>query len=221
MQPKVLVVAADADARKTYVDSVVAAGADCRAVSSLREMHALLLKEAFNGVLIDVHESSLAGTEGKRLLNLVEAVYPVAKARIGPRGGIFALVCGRREKGDAVAGFVDRKCRNFPGRKLRGGARGRAHFNVWLASSPSMEDAVRTVTLDACRTGCYVISADPRPEGETVWLRFMEIGNPAPIGARVVRSLPWGSRPMQVPGMGLAFASIGDDQRREIAEKIS
>ena len=219
MKTAVLVVATNDHTRKKFLEAAAATWAESHGAASLDEMHALLLREPFNGILIDIHTALTASDDKKRLLNLIENTYPVAKARLDPKGSVVVFG-GKKIGGDALRTFVEQRCEPFRGRKIRADERIVVHFNILLSLNTSMKNSVRTVTADVSRTGCFVFLDDPPPTGSTVWLRFAEIDGHAPAESMVARSIPWGSRPMQISGAGLFFVTLPDGLLKEIGKKL-
>ena len=87
-------------------------------------------------------------------------------------------------------------------------------------SVPPPEKLIRTVTMDVSRQGCFLFSSARFQVGAKVWIRIVDLYDQTPIRCIVRHKRKWGDA-MVVPGIGVAFEVITDNQREALMTPIA
>jgi hypothetical protein len=216
---KVLVLAGTPEIRQIFLRALENLGAPCDVAFSVSEMRRKLLHTPFNGVILDVLTIVRASQKEKLIIQEISELYPTLRVRWDSRARrIRGLVLGRSlDRDDPVGDFLEKCCRFWPARTCREDRRLPLHFNALLSRDGEFreEEIEKTVTLDLSEGGCFLISGRSWQNGELVWVRFLELADPAPIPAEIRRCRPWGEG-MEIPGIGVRFGEIRPGQLREI-----
>ncbi len=174
------------------------------------------LDQHYNGLLVDV-QTLIGATLGEReLLQNLESVYPAMLIKRGPDDLIQTL--GGQQCGEGLEGFV-RLCREFSPRPIRSRDRAHLHLNVLLSRTADMQDAEKTVTMNASDGGCFLLAQGEIRCGEQLWLHVSELGDEGLIEAEVCWHSVWG-KGNQVPGVGLRFKALSPAQKIRLKHLI-
>ena len=209
------------EARERYLAATQPTGAHIDTVDTLDGFMTAVIHRAYHGLIIDVRSKiNLFGAHRDLILSVCRR-YPVILVNFDPeRETVRALLFGRHQARGRLPELIERHCRTHRPEKFRAHRRQATHFNVRLSLAAEViqnESAIRTVTLDVSRGGCFLFFAGPDIEGERVRLEFIELDDPSPIQAEVRRQIPWGT-PMRVPGIGVAFIDASEAQIRNLCE---
>jgi hypothetical protein len=216
---KVLVLAGTSETRQIFLTALDKLGVPCDVAFSVSEMRRKLLHTPFNGVILDVLTVVRASQKEKLFIQEISELYPTLRVRWDSQTRrIRGLVFGRSlDRDDPVGDFLEKHCRPWPARMCREDKRLPLHFNALLSRNREFreEEVEKSVTLDLSEGGCFLISGRSWQRGEFLWVRFLELTDPAPIGAEIRRCHPWGEG-MQIPGIGVQFGEIDPGQLQEI-----
>jgi Tfp pilus assembly protein PilZ len=205
-------------ARQAYVDAVKLTGVEVDIVSSLNELHELLSKNAFNGVMVDLNTKVKASKEEKAMMQNLLEQFPLAQLNFEEKTGhVRAFHFGQACGGETLGAFINEECRSFSARPLRLTRRAEVNFNVLLIP---VDDAIaletdRTVTINVSEGGCFFYFVDGLTIGSRIKMVFKELGDKTPILGDVRWQVLWGDT-MQIPGIGVRFEEIRENQLEEI-----
>lgn len=206
-------------AREAYLECVRAARAEADVVSGPRALHERLVREAYSGLLVDLPTLIKAPHADKCMVRKDMELYPVLRLRYdeGERK-VRGLFYGQESPdGDVVAQFIRQELGAVSPRLLRASPRRKLNFNALVCRGDVFdpENALRTVTLDVSRGGCFLVTCEEFPPGAEICLRFLELGDPAPMRAVLRRRVEWG-KSMAVPGIGVEFLDLSEEQRKAL-----
>jgi len=115
--------------------------------------------------------------------------------------------------------FINTVCANKIPRGVRARRRKTVFFNTILQFSPE-DPQIKTNLWDICEGGCFVISNNEKPTGDLIWLKINELGDSIPICSKIKWKIPWGKSTKRLPGFGVSFLELTNQQRGAI-EKIT
>ena len=216
---KILIVVKDTEAAQAYGEALCGIGVAFDIATSFNEMSSLAIENAYNGLLIDILTLVRSSKEEKVIAYECINLYPVLRVKwenkkkkinLSPLEQAFSP-----DAASTLQIFIESRCRPFPARPLRRYARNNYNFNVLLSpdGSFSERDTVKTFSLNISRAGVFLHSTQAFAAGQTVWLRFVEFSDQAPIAATVCWSLKWGVERC-IPGVGLKFAELSEAQEQ-------
>ena len=205
------------DALRSLVDSLVI-------VASLGDLFSKMGCEAFNGILLDVPSLVRATREEKSTLYDLISIFPTLRVKWDPRSAsVRALFYDFVPEPDAgVETFVREQCARFFPRIIRQGERVPLHLNILVSPDPTFPDGTttRTATLNISAGGCFIVGVWEWEGGSRLWVRMLDLADPAPIGVEVRWRKEWGNAP-GMPGVGVRFMDMTEGQRENIRDLCS
>lgn len=205
-------------ARQAYVDAVKLTGVEVDVVPSLNELHELLSNGAFNGVMMDLSTKVTASREEKVMMHNLLEQFPLVQLNFDEKtGDVRSFHFGNPSGSETLSAFINGECRSFPPRSLRLTPRAEVNFNVLLSpvdNSVTLKTD-RTVTINVSRGGCFFYSVDEPLIGTRIKMVCLELEDQTPILGEVRWQILWG-KIMQIPGIGIRFEDIRDNQLEEI-----
>ena len=181
---------------------------DCFRAEDLRELVALMDgKTAFHGVIADIRFSMKADAELKQQLRRLENIYPFLRVKPGANDILHGI--------SSLSGSVSLEdflgqCRTFTARPLREEERREGHVSAWLAATPVFSDAEASVSINLSCHGAFFYSARIWEVGAQVWVRFPSYDQD--FSARVCWCRPWGGKSDGLPGIGVEFQEVSEQQ---------
>ena len=209
-------------AKQAYIDAVTPLGVNVETVPSFGELHKMMIENCYNGVMVDLKTKMKASNEEKDLVHDIFEQFPVAQLNFDEKTGqIRSLHYGRKGKGESLESFIKEECRSFTARPIRSSLRKKIHFNVLLPKTGGItKEAIhRTVTMNVSKGGCFIYSVDNLVSDVEVMMVFKELDGQRPILGKVRWKAKWGEA-MQIPGIGIRFEDINEDQLTEICKII-
>jgi len=136
-------------------------------------------------------------------------------------GEIRSLSSGRPGGGETIESFLENDCVSFKARSIRADSRKEVNLNVLLSEGElySETDAARSVTINISKGGCFIYSTVERELQSHVSFVFKELSDHRPMCGEVRWQVPWGHS-MRIPGIGLKFINITQDQRRGLCTNL-
>ena len=221
MKPRVILISREGDAKQTYLNAIKTLEADVDTVSSFGELHRALIQTPYNGVMIDLVTKIRAKKAEKELFHQILELFPVVQLNLEEKSGeIRTLYFGQSVGGGTLEEFVHRECQSFFPRTIRSSLRKRIHFNVTISKNDDFSgiEIEKSVTIDVSEGGCFIYTINEWERQQEVWLRIKELSDGAPILGEVRWRIPWG-KTMKLPGIGVQFMQISEEQSDEIYEK--
>ncbi len=220
---KLVLIVADPAERRSYARHFTdRPGVELEEYASIRQFRDQCMGKAYSGVMVDIRTLIQARADEKEFFSVLTEAFPVMRMRRGPGAGMLTgLVEGEdlgHFKGEALVEAFVTLCDKQPPRGVRNQRRKQIILNAMLSlQDPPTEDSWFRVSLwDFSQGGCFVVTVEDRRKGDLVWLIIRELENHTPIGCRVQWCLPWGADNRHLPGLGLSFQSIAEDQRLEL-----
>ena len=181
----------------------------------------MAMETAYNGLIIDILTLVRCSKEEKVIAYECINFYPVLrvkweakhkKIKLSPLEQTFSP-----DMESALRFFIESRCKSFPARSLRRQKRRPLNLNLLYCSDSSfpVQDTHRSFTVNLSLGGIFLHSMRDLPEGETVWLRFLEFADQTPIAATVRWSQRWGVSRC-IPGAGLRFETLTARQEKEL-----
>lgn len=222
LPPRILLVAQPGEACTLYEAALHGIGALVDTVASIDKFHGAVTHFAYNGVVIDIPTKIKALSEHKDLVYSIMGRFPVIQVNVDRHSGrIRALLYGHHERTGPLEDLIRETCWHSPPRKLRTEERKPFHYNVLLSTTRQFDPQtlIRTVTMDVSRNGCFLFTSARFQVGGRVWVRIMDFYDRTPISGIVRHKIKWGEA-MVVPGIGVEFETISDNQRRSLLNPV-
>lgn len=223
MKTRVILTCGDEGTRRTYIEKIARSEVQVDAVSSLSELHRKLLETRYNGILIDVRTKMRATGREKELIHSLLDVFPVVQLNLDKATGeIRSLFFGQSKGGDTIEDFLSKECSSFEARSIRADSRKDMNLNVLLSQKENYRetDAIRSITLNISKGGCFIYSTMKRELQSPVSFRLKEFPDSGPIYGEVRWQIQWGSS-MRIPGIGIKFIRIDEAQHRSLCDKFN
>lgn len=220
MSAPTLILVSRSDTRtQTYREALELRGFACSPVTELQEVASLTCRHPYSGVLLDMPIITKASQTDKKLLEDIIKALPSAYLNIAPATDSIKLLTADNHHGTArsMEEFLT-ICNNFTPRLVRPKDRVPLHLNALVTHQGYEAEPEQTVTLNVSGQGCFLFSAHPenRPE-QQVSISFVGLADQTPIISTIRWVRHWGEV-HQMPGIGVTFEQINEDQRRQLNE---
>ena len=222
MKARVILACGDPKAAEAYLKRIRKPEIEVDLVSSLSELYKGMQAKGYNGILLDVKTKVRASAEEKEHIHGLLESFPVLQINLDRETGeVGSLSAGRSGKGSALEDFLDRECGSFQERSVRSSVRRDVNLNVLLADKTchSEKGAVRSITLNISRGGCFIYSTREWDLHERLGFSVVELSDPSLITGEVRWHVPWG-KSTRIPGVGVKFVSIQKDQHRDLCDRF-
>ncbi len=218
---RIILVSIEGEARQAYLDAVKPFGVQVDTVSSFKELRRLMTENFYNGVMMDLKTKIKEQREDKELAYGILEQFPLVQLKYDEKtGSIGALYYGQSGESRTLETFINEECRTFKARPIRSNVRKEINFNVVISKTGDFLDGrmERTVTIDVSRGGCFIYSTENWKLRNSVIFVVKELADSRPVLGEVRWTKPWG-KAMQIPGIGVKFEEIGENQLKEICDK--
>ena len=218
---KILIVVNDSEAGKAYRDALSELDVACDLVPTFHDMSCWAMEHRYNGLLIDILTLVRCSKEEKVIAYDCMNLYPVLRVKWESRQKKMKLSPLEQsfspDVDSALRSFIDNRCRTFPARQLRRHQRKPIHLNALLSADGSFagESTIKSFTVNLSSGGFFLHTTQSFEVGQTLWVRFLELADQAPIAATVCWSVQWGC-PRCIAGVGMRFKALSEQQAREI-----
>lgn len=212
----VLLVSTPGEARTIYERELGRLGVVYDALDSPADLRGLVAERPYNGILLDLATWIRCPAQKRGKLQGVLERFPVLRLLYNPeQGGMRGVTLGGTvQQARDLEAFLREQCAGFPPRSFRMVERQSAICNVLLLDGPGqdLDKGQRAVTSNVSEAGCFLISCREFQQGEHLWLVFKELADHEPIAATVRWLQPWGQA-MRLPGAGVSFDSLSENQQ--------
>lgn len=116
--------------------------------------------------------------------------------------------------------FVKKVCPIIIPRGIRLKSRKNVFYNIYMYLSEN-SPPIKSNLWDISEGGCYVISTNEKQMGDHIWLTINELLDKTPICSEVKWKKSWGTSTNKLPGFGVEFVDITNQQREEINSILS
>jgi len=193
-------------------------------VESLADVPSTMKKTAYNGLLLDIGTMVKALDAEKANIRELLDVFPAVRLKWDSGNNAVNVLYHGQGGSEQVLlkDFVEERCRPFPARPIRRSVRKPLYLNVVISIRPDFPDPQihRANTLDVSEGGCFVYSVNDWATGSSVWVRILEFEGTEPFSGRVCWHCPWGN-PHALPGIGLEFAHLSDEQLARLRRELN
>ena len=218
MSVKLILVCKEGNARQAYLKEAKYLDCTVTVVPSFTELFQELRSAPYQGIMIDLITGMKASREEKGIVQEALEVFPVVQLKWeSETDGIHILSSGSSSGSPTLHDFVARQCYDFPARPLRQYSRKPVNFNVTMSKNEVLYEKFLeyTVTINASRGGCFLFSTRQWKTMENVWFIINELQDKTPIVGEVRWFARWG-KTMRIPGIGIKFKQITEEQQEEL-----
>jgi len=201
-----------ADRPEAYHEALAGVGMNPRCFSDIGELLSCLPAMACSGLILDIPTVMKSPRDARdRLFKLSESI-PIMRARVGKSGGFIQFL-------DDIDVFVH-NCKSVCPSRVRSAKRYPTRLSALVSreDDPAMTKTIPANILNISERGCFVYTLDDFSDAEFVYLKILELEDPAPIFGLIRWRKSWGRKYM-LPGLGVAFLDIRDAQVTEIASE--
>jgi hypothetical protein len=223
MKTRIILTCGDEATRQAYIERITQPGIQVDAVSSLSELYQQLLENSYNGILIDIKTKMRATDREKEVIHTLLDAFPVVQLNLDKGSGeIRSLFFGQSEGKGTVEDFLHNECSLFKARSIRADSRKDMNLNVLLSDAERYceAEAVRSVTLNVSKGGCFIYSTSEWELHGLVSFIIKEFPEGKPIVGEVRWQIPWG-KSMRIPGIGIKFVDIDEEQKKGLCERFN
>lgn len=217
---KVLVISRNRESGRLYEFAVKEAGISLDSVGSLQDALLAATRNKYNGILVDLPTLIQAGAQEKESVYDLIRAYPVAKLRVIPSQNTLSLMCAGKCTASyaTIEDFINGECLRFKARSFRSTTR--KYINLPVLISPTAafdaENTEKTFTVNISVGGFFVFSARRWNVGDKIWIRLADsVDKAPPIVGEVRWGIDWGQKSV-IPGVGVRFKEISEEQVKEI-----
>ena len=216
--PRILLVSQRASRVQHYSALLEQLGVACQLLSAVRDVPGLAAELPLNGILLDMPVIAKASPKEKADIEDVLRALPSAYVNIMPASGAVRLLTVNGLQGTApnLEMFVE-LCSHFIPRLVLPKDRCPLFLNALLCTGKSQADRQQTATLNVSPGGCFLFCTEPAIQlQQQVEVSFVGIGDDRPVSAVVCWIRRWGEEGHHVPGIGVRFELITDQQQNRI-----
>ena len=223
-----IVLIVDGDKNKAFYQSHLAAYDDVEmeVFPSLVEFRNQSHGKLYSGFLVDIRTLIKSGSFEKILLSHLLQHFPVMRVTKKPGSDTFSgLVESKslgRLKGKALLdAFVKDLCRRNPPRDIPSGRQKGIFRSVYLYLTDNFQkEPEKAVIENLTIKSCFVVTNVTASKGAHAWLVFTEMKEQTPIQCVLKWAKPWEPGSLYLPGCGVTFIGILDEQVKELAQMI-
>ncbi|MBJ6725547.1 PilZ domain-containing protein [Geomesophilobacter sediminis] len=225
-QTRILIVSDVEEAKEGYGLAVSRFSVPYDVVFSFKDGLRRAMEEKFTGIVVDILTLLRSGQEEKLIANDFFSIYPTLKLSWDKRNRQMSLgLPGQASASDPeaeLASFINGRCAIFPPRSMRRHERVPVCLNVLLSGKNAYAEAgaTKTFTVNLSESGAFIHTIERYALGDAAWFVVKDLSDPAPIQARVCRTVEWGGTSRLVPGIGVEFEQLSGSQQEEIRQII-
>ena len=181
-----------------------------RIVDVEKEEHFRVFLESvsFNGILIDIPTYIKSSSEAKEFLAGLSAIYPTARISYNKTTANMDLILAGEMHLTSLQEFLTR-CSVFAARKIRRYKRIPSSLNISIAfEHEGKPTEIHCTSANISEDGMFVITlTNNMPVGSNVKIQVLELDKTGFLRGTVMRSLEWGEKPFQAPGIGIRISA--------------
>ena len=220
-ETKILLIVKSAEARAAYEEALSKVEVTYDIASSFNEVLRMTIDHAYSGLMIDILTLIRGSKEEKAIAYDCINCYPSLRVKwdakqksmnLSPLEQAFSV-----DTQTTLAYFIEGRCRAFTARSMRRYARKETVIGLLLTTcrDATNGNGVKTFTVNISQGGAFVHTTLSLFDGQTVWLRFLEMQDAEPIEAVVRWHINWGVC-RGIPGIGLMFKFNAEQQANEL-----
>lgn len=216
MDIRVLLIAQNDNARKTYLSALENCDVQVFVSESFQDLSAEICRHAYHGIFLDLQTKMKAIKTNKNYVYGLVDNFPVCQLKINEQNGEIDCFHHTQKLGGTMLDFIKNECRNFVPRMIRADNRKDIHLNVILYKHKNEIHSERSATINISKGGCFIFSTREWEEGSDVWIQLKELEDDTLISGRIRHIVRWGES-ARIPGIGVEFRDISVSQSEEIS----
>ena len=181
----------------------------------------------YSGFLVDIRTLIKSSSGEKLLFSHLLQHFPVMRVTKKPGSDSFSGLLESKSlgrlKGQALLdAFINDLCRKNSPRDIPSGRQKGIFRRVYLYFSENFqkERPEKAVIENLTIKSCFVVTNEMCSKGSHVWLVFTEMKEQTPIQCEIKWAKPWTPGSLYLPGCGLSFIGILDEQVGELSQLI-
>lgn len=180
----------------------------------------------YSGFLVDIRTLIKSSSGEKLLFSHLLQNFPVMRVTKKPGSDSFSGLLeskslGRLKGRALLDAFINDVCRNNPPHDIPSGRQKGIFRSVYLYFSDDfLQEPEKAVIENLTIKSCFVVSNDICAKGSHVWLALTEMKAQTPIQCEITWTKPWTPGSLYLPGYGVSFSGISDEQIEELSELI-
>jgi hypothetical protein len=220
--PLVLLVSRSASRSQCYREALDKQGLSCLVISEIKEAPTLTTGTPFSGILLDMPVLTKATAIDKSALEDILKALPSVYLNIAPASDAIRVLTADATQG--IAKTLEEFaliCKNFTPRMVRPKDRYLLYLNAVLSENTVPCQEEQTVTLNVSPRGCFLFTANPDFQiNQSITIQFIGLTDTTPIKASVCWFRRWGDKGHHLPGIGVKFDTITENQSKQMATLI-
>jgi len=180
----------------------------------------------YSGFLVDIRTLIKSSSGEKLLFSHLLQHFPVMRVTKKPGSDTFSGLLessslGRLKGQELLDAFVNDLCRKNPPRDIPSGRQKGIFRSVFLYFSDDFQrEPEKAVIENLTMKSCFIVTNEVCSKGSHVWLVLTEMNEQAPILCEIKWAKPWTAGSLYLPGYGVSFVEIMDEQVEELAQLI-
>jgi len=180
----------------------------------------------YSGFLVDIRTLIKSSSGEKLLFSHLLQHFPVMRVTKKPGSDTFSGLLeskslGRLKGQELLDVFVNDLCRKNQPRDIPSGRQKGIFRSVLLYFSDDFQrEPEKAVIENLTMKSCFVVTNEVCSKGSHVWLVLTEMNEQAPILCEIKWAKPWTPGSLYLPGYGVSFVEIMDEQVEELAQLI-
>jgi hypothetical protein len=180
----------------------------------------------YSGFLVDIRTLIKSTSDEKLLFSHLLQHFPVMRVTKKPRSDSFSGLLESKSlgrlKGQALLdAFINDLCRKNPPRDIPSGTQKGIFRSAHIYFSDDfLREPEKSVIENLTIKSCFVVTNEMCSKGTHVWLAFTEMKQQTPIRCEIKWAKPWTAGSLYLPGYGVSFIEIMDEQVEELSQMI-
>ena len=180
----------------------------------------------YSGFLVDIRTLIKSSSGEKLLFSHLLQHFPVMRVTKKPGSDSFSGLLESKSlgrlKGQALLdAFINDLCRKNPPRDIPSGRQKGIFRSAYLYFSDDFQkEPEKAVIENLTMKSCFVVTNELCPKGSHVWLVLTEMKEQTPILCEIKWAKPWTAGSLYLPGYGVSFIGIMDEQVEELSQLI-
>ncbi|CAB1057054.1 hypothetical protein D1BOALGB6SA_1793 [Olavius sp. associated proteobacterium Delta 1] len=180
----------------------------------------------YSGFLVDIRTLIKSSSGEKLLFSHLLQHFPVMRVTKKPGSDSFSGLLESKSlgrlKGQALLdAFINDLCRKNQPRDIPSGRQQGTFRSVYLYYSDNFQqEPEKAVIENLTIKSCFVVTNEKCSKGSQIWLVFTEMKEQTPILCEIKWAKPWTVGSLYLPGCGVSFIGIMDEQIEELSQLI-
>ena len=219
---KVAIISLEDGERKFYEDMLSEySRLGLEGFSTIQQFRNMCKDNQYSGIIVDNRTLIRSTMEDREFFSLLCEGFPVMRISRNPDNiNISCLIEGKQLvdlKGKQLLDhFIRSDCTKISPHQVRINSRKQIFFNI-MADFPEPNQSIKTNLWDISEGGCFVLATNGKNEmGDDIILTIQDFKDQTPIKGTVKWRKQWGTDISKLPGYGVSFIDITENQVQEI-----